>query len=140
MIEGVFDDAGRPKIKVVLSFPQFGILETMPFLLDTGADVTVINREDAEAIGIPYDLLERDSRNTAIGVGGQAYFYREDAAAVILTQTGFVAYDIFVRIEAGEGLPYSVLGRNIINQWHIEYDPQVGKLRCTPHSADYELP
>ena len=140
MIEGFFDGAGRPRVEGFLSLPRLGISRSIRFLLDTGADITAINLGDANTIGIPYDLLESDSQSPATGAGGQAHFYQERGTISFQDGSMFSGYIIPVRIEAGKGLSSSVLGRNIIDRWHIEYDPQVDILRCTPRTADYELP
>ena len=40
--------------------------------------------------------------------------------------------------QGGQGIS-SLLGRNAINHWHIEYDPLNGLLECMVRHADYNL-
>ena len=40
--------------------------------------------------------------------------------------------------QGGQVIP-SLLGRNVINHWHIEYDPLNGLLECMVRHADYNL-
>ena len=40
--------------------------------------------------------------------------------------------------ESNGTLP-SLLGRDVINRWLLEYDPMNDSLECTAHSADFTI-
>ena len=138
MIVGRFDGRERPRIRGVIYIPRFAIRGRVWFLLDTGSDVTTVGASDVTYLHIP---RERLSVPTGIsGVGGSGYFSTEKAYVAFEDEpdnTQFNVYEIDLYITRSEtgSLP-SLLGRNIINRWRIDYDPLDGKLECEVRSDD----
>ena len=60
--------------------------------------------------------------------------------SLLLTDPLVRAYEVSLRIaepnRSSAGLP-SLLGRNVINHWYMQYDPTNGRLDCTVRHADY---
>ncbi len=140
MIVGRFDKRGRPYVKGIVNFPRFQVSVETLFLLDTGADSTCLHPLDAEKAHVPFSQL-RD-RQTFRGVGGSSPYFREAAILSFADtpQTIFYSVDLLVAEphERNRGLP-SLLGRDVINHWYMEYDPSRSRLEFTVRHADYAL-
>lgn len=138
MITGYFDDEGRPRIRGNIYIPRLAIGERVWFLLDTGSDITCVGASDANTLHIQRRRL---GVPTAIGgIGGRGYFSTEKALVAFengADDSRFSVYEIDLHIAYSEtgSLP-SLLGRNIINRWRIDYDPTNGVLECAVRSAD----
>ena len=128
MVRGTFDSRGRPHVSAQLLIPNLDPCNLM-FLLDTGADRTVLMPKDAKVVGVDYDQLP--DPGDARGVGGVAKMSRVDATVVFrdADDCGSYGYEIPLRIlipsgnESEMSLP-SLLGRDIINRWRVVYDDQ----------------
>ena len=137
MIVGQFDAFGRPYMEGRLIIPRLQVNQNVSFLLDTGADSTCLHPGDAAGAGVPFGQLR--NRGLSRGIGGKSPYFREPAT--LLFPDGLVArlYEVGLLIaepdESNGNLP-SLLGRNIINHWHMEYDPANGRLECTVRYAD----
>ena len=140
MIIGEFDEHGRPYVAGRLIIPRLRVDQRTAFLLDTGADRTCLHPRDTNRAGIPIEEL--GSAMQSRGIGGASPFYREPALLSFddqaLTRIYVVELLIAQPHEGNEGLP-SLLGRDVINQWRIEYDPTDANLECTVRHADYSL-
>ena len=138
MILGRFDSRGRPVVECRVRIPQLQVNARILCLLDTGADATYIHQDDAALLGIPFGQLANsvDSR----GVGGRSTYFRETAFLSFIDGPLVRAYEVSLRIaepnRSSVGLP-SLLGRNIINHWYMQYDPTNGRLDCAVRHADY---
>ena len=85
-IDGVVDEYGRPYIPVYVVIPSIGVADVIPFLVDTGADRTVMTSSDARDLGIRYDSLQSGKR--AIGVGETSTKeFREDIYLIFRTDS-----------------------------------------------------
>ena len=95
------------------------------FLVDTGANISVLSFTDAKRLGVDYDRLENRSAGTVTGAGGAesaAYLVR---ASVSLSDAddggGPLSFSISIAVaqsgprrpEAGD---YSLLGRDVLNE------------------------
>ena len=134
MIAGNFGADGRLTIEGELTFPRLGISEMILFLVDTGANMTIIHPSDIRESGIPTGLLENMFRLQ--GIGGFADFYREPALLFFTDadRTTRYGYRLDIGIAAPDGnnrdFP-SLLGRDILDCWYLECDPTNDILRFT---------
>jgi aspartyl protease family protein len=81
------------------------------FVVDTGATVVVLNREDAEKLGLPYDsLASRGSMRTVGGASDMrwAKIDRLDMAGKRIEKINAAVVD--------KGLPVSLMGQNALEQ------------------------
>lgn len=142
MIIGRFGDtSGRPFMEGRLILPRLNILGDVSFLMDTGADSSIVMPSDAKRIGVPYDMLQGD--RVCGGIGGRVHSFVERAVLVFTNpQVRLYAYELEIDIMPDapeiEEVP-SLLGRDVIDRWRIVYDPQGSGLRAKPHSADLEI-
>ena len=137
MILGEFDDRGRPFVKGRLVAPRLGIDESVLFLLDTGADVTCLHPADAMNVGLAFEHLR--NRVSYRGVGGTSPYFVEPAILSFTDKRQARLYAVQLLIaepnESNEVLP-SLLGRDVINNWRIDYDPMRSRLECRVRHAD----
>ena len=109
-------------------------------MLDTGASNTCLHSDDAGALGIPLDALR--NRRLSRGIGGTSSYFLETALLTFADESRSRGYivDILIagRDSNTQGLP-SILGRNVVNHWFMEYDPANGRLHSTVRYADYTL-
>ena len=137
MILGEFDDRGRPFVRGRLVAPRLEVDESVLFLLDTGADVTCLHPADAKNVGLAFDQLS--NRVSYRGVGGRSPYFVEPAILSITDKLQARLYAVQLLIAEPDGsnevLP-SLLGRDIINNWRIEYDPTRSRLECAVRHAD----
>ena len=140
MIVGYFDNIGRPYVDAILIVRRFNVHQRIRFLVDTGSDSACLHPEDARDCAMPFDLLS--NRQFSRGIGGTAAYFRELAALSFadgdLTRLFFVDLLIAEPNDHNEGMP-SLLGRDVINRWSMEYDPSFSRLEFTVRHADYTL-
>ena len=143
MLRGRFDDtSGAPYIEGRLILPRFELHADVSFLMDTGADRTVVMQADARRIGLNYSSLTGESES--LGLGGICSTFTEPAL-VVFSEPGktLYAYDIQLVIPAPtpdtQSLP-SLLGRDILNRWSIAYNPSRDRLSIRVVSADVTVP
>lgn len=134
MIAGFFDPYGRPAVRGLVTISLMGIQHTVNFLVDTGADVTCLHHPDVSVAGVNPQLLEEVSQAARFGgVGGAADYFVTPARVDFLEEPDrkTVSYNIDLCIAASsqEGLNKpSLLGRDILNQHLMVYDPRNGRL------------
>ena len=137
MIFGAFDEDGRPYIRGQLAIPRLGVKGYVTFLVDTGADSTCIHPEDARRVGIPFERLFDAGVST--GIGGNSVYFREPAVMSFTDEKIKRLYAVELLIgepsDSSNRLP-SLLGRNLLNRWRVEYDPTDLSLECIVRSAD----
>lgn len=136
MIVGYFDPRGRPYAVCRLIIPRLRLSQRVALLVDTGADGTCLHPRDARRIGIPFSEL--GNRRFSRGVGGRSAYFREPAFLSFRDGDLARVYELELLIadpnESDESLP-SLLGRNVINHWHVEYDHSEGRLEFTVRYA-----
>ena len=134
MITGFFSSRGRPYISGIVTLPRFGVSADVSFLLDTGADSSCLHLEDTRELAIPESSLGNESY--VGGVGGTAAYYSEPAIVTFTYGPGRIdeiSYNIDLDLSYADetlGMP-SLLGRDILDDWHIEYSRKRNLLRCT---------
>ena len=78
----------------------------------------------------------------SMGIGGGSPYYREPALLSFGDQPWTRLYVVELLIaeprSGNEGLP-SLLGRDVINHWYMQYDPSSARLDFTVRHADYSL-
>jgi len=123
MLSGQFDETGRPEISERLSLPRLLIERaSVQFLIDTGADVTVLSLTDAKRLGVDYASLK--DKEDGMGLGGHAELYVEDALIAFSDDVAVFHYQIQIAImeDSEDNMTLtSILGRDIINQWSMRY-------------------
>lgn len=142
MLRGRFGDTtGRPYIEGRLIVPGQGLSSNLSFLVDTGADRTMLMPADARQMGLDYGRLTR--RTESVGIGGTSLNFVEQATLVFLEPERFLhVYFIDIRIAAPSpeimDLP-SLLGRDVLDRWRMTYDPEKGLLTFRVRSADQRI-
>ncbi len=128
----------RPYIAGRLFLPRLNVAGDISFLLDTGADSSIIMPVDGRRLGIQYDQLQGDRE--CGGIGGTVHCYVE-RAVLVFNDPGveLYAYDLEIDVmqydPEMEDVP-SLLGRDVIDRWRITYDPQGVGLKVKVRSAD----
>ena len=134
MITGFFSVRGRPYIEGTVTLPRFGVSAGVPFLLDTGADSSCLHFRHTRRLAVPESSLSNQSY--VGGVGGTAAYYREPAIVTFYYGPGRIyeiSYNIDLDLSCSDEtfrMP-SLLGRDILDNWHIEYSRKRNLLRCT---------
>ena len=113
-----------------LIFPRLGLRSDLSFLVDTGADQTMIHPLDGTRMGIDYPALTDVAES--IGVGGISRNFIEPAVAVFAEpRRNLYVYNIQVAVCPPSpdimDLP-SLLGRDILDNWRMTYSPQQRRL------------
>ncbi|MEX2226223.1 MAG: aspartyl protease family protein [Dehalococcoidia bacterium] len=156
MLHGRFGDTtGRPYLEGRVYFPRFRLHGDVSFLVDTGADTSLISATDAIQIGIDFSAISRTSE--AQGIGGivtsfvepaiivfiehgvAIWGYREDLE--ILPPPDADAHDGSELIDDPDEslkLP-SLLGREILDRWRMVYQPSADELSFEVVSADFTI-
>ena len=143
MITGRFGDtSGRPFIEGRLYLPRLNLSADVSFLLDTGADSSILMPGDANRMGVPFDRLVGD--NECGGVGGIVHCFEERALVVFSEHNvALYAYELSMDIMPNDpqmlDVP-SIVGRDILDRWRITYDPQRSKLAVVVRPADMIFP
>ena len=140
MIVGYFDGWGRPYFEVRLVIPRLQINKDVVFLMDTGASNTCLHSKDSQLVGIPQSLLRNPAQSR--GVGGRSLYYQEPAILSFRDGSQRRLYGVNLLIaepNANDDELPSLLERNVVNHWFMEYDPANGRLSSTVRHADYTL-
>ena len=113
---------GRPYVRVDVSIPRLGSVARVPFLLDTGADRTVIHARDRDRF--PDGAVRTGSALTAgtelAGIGGVPIPYAIEEAEYVFEDEDGAAWPLPGRVHialdpAVDGIP-SLLGRDILDK------------------------
>jgi hypothetical protein len=133
MLKGrIGDTSGRPYYSADLTIPDLKAGGPVSFLMDTGADCTVLMPADAKRLGVDHAKIM--DRAESHGVGGKSLDYAIDAIITII-DPGVMAYawQIKLRVMAPhpaiEQAP-SLLGRDILKHWRLIYEPSAGLLQA----------
>ncbi|MCY4484135.1 MAG: retropepsin-like aspartic protease [Spirochaetaceae bacterium] len=131
-VQGFFDGTGRPRVEAVVVLPHLRTRGLVEFMVDTGADTTVLSRSDAESIGAKIDGL--DDPHDVGGIGGTMRMYSVPAAVCLSDGSNERSFDIPIGIpdkikdSAGYAEMPSLLGRDVINRSVMIYDSLRRKL------------
>ena len=143
MLTGRFGNtSGRPYIEARLALPRLDIDGDFSFLVDTGADETFLMPGDGRTLGLNYSKLQNFERSS-LGAGGPISSYREPAWIAFSDGANLYGYAITLAIlefrEDMLSVP-TVLGRDILHRWAMQYRPFEGRLEFEIESADVVIP
>ena len=134
MIIGWFGRTGRLYVKGDLHFPRLGVSGALEFLVDTGANRTIVHPPGIQELALPLDLLA--NRREIYGVGGSAGLLFEPAILRFRDTDPTIRYTYRLNLgiaepnDANRNFP-SLLGRNILDCWYLESDPTYNILQFT---------
>ena len=147
MFNGRFGNtSGAPYLETLVILPRLGIRSGVSFLVDTGADETVLMPADAIKMGVDYNKLLRG--HPLVGIGGQCKSFKEQAIIALSDNDRklLFAYEIDIKIVDDRaainkhGYCPSLLGRDILKHLKMRYDPKERMLVFTLLSADVAIP
>ncbi len=128
MIPGRFGNTtGRPYVNGRLLLPRLNLSTNLSFLVDTGADASTLMPAEGHTIGINYQALINPT--VVGGMGGNASCFRETAVLAFdePNRNLIRSYSITMMIpqvhQALMRMP-SIVGRDILDRWSINYDPR----------------
>ena len=143
MIRGYFRSVGsvrRPYVRGLIDIPKFDVTGMeIRFVVDTGADRTVLGHNDAlRMVGLyGVDLTRLQVGRPSRGVGGMA------ATRVVPVVLGFDAFSTDMELpilEPTDGQPIgipSLLGRDVLSHFALFMEERTDKvLLLEPHEAD----
>ena len=133
----------RPFLEGFLGIPRLRVSGRLSFMVDTGADTSLLAPTDALMIGIDFRRCT-PKPGRVVGIGGATKAYVEDATLVFVDDQGVTTYGYVVPLTI---LPYrgdtrnlvSVIGRDILNRWRMDYQPSAGTLGIEIVTADHIL-
>ncbi|MHA1263907.1 MAG: retroviral-like aspartic protease family protein [Candidatus Helarchaeota archaeon] len=122
-----FDRRGHGYFSAYLYIPSFNRIRRIDFLIDTGADSTILNSRDAFDLGLK---PEEHTSNRAFGFGGEFELYtvtNTEILFIFLWDNNNIQYINLNKIEFlppnpdSELIFDSVLGLDIINQFDLHF-------------------
>ena len=140
MIIGELGALDRPYLSCRLELPRLGVSSTIVFLVDTGSDYTYLHPRDGLGASVPFDLLQ--GRSTTRGIGGTASYFPEPAVLAFTDEVTRQDYGYRINInvakpgDVSDRIP-SLLGRDVIRRWQMDYDPTYSKLEFAVRDADF---
>src|SRR6266436_5392717 len=99
MLSGRFGyTTGRPYIEGRVVLPRLRIVANITFIVDTGADGTVLMPLDGVRMGIDYSQLQNvvDS----VGIGGVSHDFSEGSIITFTDSVNLYVYTLTIRISA----------------------------------------
>jgi hypothetical protein len=142
MLRGRFaGDGSRPFIDALLYIPALQIEGMVSFLIDTGADTTVLMPFDAKRLNVDYTKLTTTAES--LGVGGKSVDHIVAAALAVRGDDGIThAYQLQLRVLRNDPILQTVpslLGRDVINRWRLHYHPMANELTADVISSDRQF-
>jgi hypothetical protein len=105
------------------------------FLVDTGADGTVLMPADSKKLGIDFKSLKNPT--TSQGIGGLARGFDETVVLSFSDRRYIYSYLLKIEISAptthNQHFP-SLLGRDILKQWRMVMDSAQKQVAFTPRT------
>lgn len=137
------ETSGRPFVEGLLVLPRLGKSATVSFLVDTGADGTFLMPSDALTLRLDYGALRPPVSGGISASSADTAEHKEPA--VVLFTDGSDTFGYYVEIgilpwdPRMQGVP-SLLGRDVLHRWRMEYDFEGQRLLFDVHSADVLVP
>jgi hypothetical protein len=141
MIRGRFGDTTTaPYIEASVHFPRFGLRGYVSFLVDTGANGSVLLPADSKKLGVKFRTLKNPTFSH--GIGGFAKGFDERSILAFSDGRYVYAYEFDIQIAAptseNRNLP-SLLGRDVLNRWRVVVDYISKSATFTPRNWDLRL-
>jgi len=141
MIRGYFGGyPGRRRLFVIanLTIPALNISGNVHFLVDTGADSTLLAPRDAISLGVDVGRLPQDAPTT--GIGGRTPTASAEATLTLDTLTFTIRLRILAptarQLQALSVIP-SLLGRDILSHFALFLEERTNQvLLLEPREAD----
>ncbi len=121
-----------PYVRAAVSLERLGVMGLVEFLVDTGADRTVLHSKDISVLRIDLSKLDVKTLQRLDGVGGGAHYYKEPATLYFMEdgEGAFIqswSLEILLAMtpmnpKGGPTIP-SLLGRDILNNFVVRLDP-----------------
>ncbi len=143
MITGRFGNTtGRPYVSGRLLLPRIHASANLSFLVDTGADCSTLMPADAIRMGIDHKKLIEPT--VVGGMGGDAKCFQGMAVMAFNEPNRNLIRYYFIRIMIPESHPDlmrmpPIVGRDVLDQWRMNYDPSKDNLSFTVRSADHTV-
>jgi gag-polyprotein putative aspartyl protease len=138
MLRGRFGyTTGRPYLAARVIFRRLDLSADISFLVDTGADATILMPADAIRMQVPFDQLGGDRQVS--GIGGAMAVYSEPALIVFADTAVLHVYEITLDVMPPDPTILdapSLLGRDILDRWRMSYEPLKKELTFRVRSAD----
>ncbi len=136
MLQGRFGNtSGAPYLEGRVSFPRLRLTGLVSFLVDTGADGTVLMPADSKKIGIDFRFLRNPT--TSEGIGGAAQGFNEAVILSFSDRSYIYSYLLNIEISAptkhNHRFP-SLLGRDVLKHWRFVMDATQGQVTFTPRT------
>ena len=140
MLKGRFGDTTRrPYIEGRVIIPRLQCRANISFIVDTGADQTLLMPIDGIRIGIDYRQLTGEKET--VGIGGITNNFTERGILVFAEpkrRLHFYAIELAIAPPAPDIMDIpSLLGRDILNNWQMVYNAQNSRLTFKVLSADH---
>ena len=143
MLVGRFGDtSGRPYIEGRIFLPRSSAFADVSFIVDTGADRSLLMPIDGTRLALDYSALAGDE--SCIGVSGISRNFVEPAFVLFAEHSVCLSiYSIDLAIASPspdiEDIP-SLLGRDILDKWRMNYSPTDKLLTFDVLSFDSKIP
>ena len=124
----------------VFFYLDLGISARTTFLIDTGADCTVLQPLDVKRLKIPVTKLK--GVLPVSGIKGETIYFQEEALLLFAEGNSTIrGYSIQIGVapldaNSNYTLP-SLLGQEILRYWRMRHDPATGRLEFTVKGADF---
>jgi hypothetical protein len=139
VLRGEFAGNGRPYIRGELWIPRFNLRHDIRFCVDTGSGYTVLMPDDGLAIGVDYVKLDDEIDLATVGGATSTFLEPVEISFTDFDARAAYSYRAVLAIappSAETAAVPSLLGRDVINRWRIDYHPTAGQLLCDVITAD----
>lgn len=145
MLRGRFGNtSGRPFLEGHVHLVHIGIELNISFLVDTGADRTLVTPIEGMRMGIDYTRLTPGGRFEGLGGSVEGY---EELAIISFLESGRTIHSYTMKIgitpPRTKNHPHhpedisALLGRDILDQWRMTYNPSRNSLSFKVLSSDF---
>lgn len=134
---------GQPQITATIIFPTLGTSYELPFIVDTGADITSLGKVASAQLGIHPDLAPPEIDiigDSSHGVGGETDRYVIKDQTLLAFEEEHRDRDIWSlhiehkpAIDVIPGIDANLLGRDIIDRFAMDYNPNEGYIEMERH-------